>query len=133
MPFVSVTRLRLRSWRYLPGLIWYALRSYRQAKAAPGNLSASTLREAGITFWTCTVWRDEGSMRAFMVSGAHRWAMPKLVGWCDEAAIAHWQQDHAAPPTWLEAHRRVQQEGRRSKVRHPSAAHERFEIVPPQM
>ena len=99
----------------------------------PEDVSASTLREAGITFWTCTVWRDEASMRAFMVSGAHRWVMPKLVGWCDEAAIAHWQQDQAAPPTWLEAHRRVQQEGRRSKVRHPSAAHERFEIVPPRV
>ena len=78
MPFVATTRLRLRSWRFVPGLLWYALRSRRQARSAPGNLDALTLSEANRTFWTCTVWRDEADMRAFMTSGAHREAMRRL-------------------------------------------------------
>ena len=133
MPFVSITRLRLRSWRFVPGLIWHALRSRWQAEATPGNLRALTLREANTTFWTCTVWRDEVAMRAFMVSGAHRSAMRRLPDWCDEASVAHWQQDSAEPPSWIEVHRRMQGEGRRSKVRYPSPAQERFEIPPPRL
>jgi hypothetical protein len=133
MPFVSITRLRLRSWRFVPGLIWHALRSSRQAKATPGNLRALTLREANATFWTCTVWHDEAAMRAFLVSGAHRSAMRRLPDWCDEASVAHWQQDSAEPPSWIEVHRRMQGEGRRSNVRYPSPAQERFEIPPPRL
>jgi outer membrane immunogenic protein len=36
------------------------------------------------------------------------------------------------PPPWPEVHRRLQQEGRTSKVDHPSAAQLRFEIPPPK-
>jgi hypothetical protein len=133
MPFVSITRLRLRSWRFVPGFLWYALRSWRQARSAPGNLAALTLRDANLTFWTCTVWQDEAAMRAFMTSGAHRNAMGHLPEWCDEAAVAHWQQDTPEPPVWSEVHRRMQSDGRRSKVRHPSPAHQRFEIAAPQL
>jgi hypothetical protein len=133
MPFVSITRLRLRSWRFLPGFLWYALRSRRQARSAAGNLAARTLREANHAFWTCTLWQDEAAMRAFMTSGAHRGAMSYLVEWCDEASVAHWHQDSPEPPGWPEVYRRMQSEGHRSKVRHPSAAHQRFEIAPPRL
>src|SRR5262245_46088785 len=133
MPFVSITRLRLRSWRFVPGLLWYALRSRRQARFAVGNLAALTLREANHTFWTCTVWQDEGAMRAFMTSGTHRKAMRHLPDWCDEASVAHWQQDTPEPPDWSEVYRHMQSGGRRSKVRHPSLAHQRFEIAPPRI
>ena len=132
MLFVSITRLRLRSWRFVPGLLWHALRSSRQAKAAPGNLGVQVLREANTTFWTCTVWADETAMRTFISSGAHRTAMPHLIEWCDEASVAHWPQDTAEPPPWPEAHRRMQAEGRPSKVRNPSEAHRRFDIAAPR-
>jgi hypothetical protein len=92
-----------------------------------------TLYEARNTFWTCSVWQDEAAMRAFMVSGAHRKVMPRLLDWCDEASVAHWQQNSAEPPSWQQVHRRMQSEGRRSKVKHPSPAHERFEIAPPRL
>ena len=71
-------------------------------------------------------------MRSFMRSGAHRRAMPYLARWCDEAAVAHWIQDIATPPAWQEAHRRLQQRGRRSRVDHPSAGQRRFLIPPPR-
>jgi hypothetical protein len=38
-----------------------------------------------------------------------------------------------ALPSWSEAHRRLQQEGRPSKVRFPSDAQRRFEIPPPRI
>src|SRR5258708_5249034 len=133
MPFVSVTRLHLRSWRYVPGTLWHALRSSRQAKSAPGNLNVALLAEPSRAFWTCTVWQDEAAMRAFMVSGAHRKAMARLPDWCDEAAVAHWRQDTPELPSWPEVHRRIQSEGRRSKVKHPSEAQQRFEVPAPRV
>jgi hypothetical protein len=132
MPFVSVTRLRVRSWRYLPGFLWHAFLSQRQAQSAQGNLAVELLNDANMTFWTRTVWRNQSDMRAFMGADPHRKAMPHLISWCNEAAIAHWQQDSVEPPSWPEAHRRLQQEGRRSRVAYPSEAQTRFEIPSPR-
>ena len=132
MPFVSITRLRVRSWRYLPAFILQSFRSARQAGRAAGNFTVSVLRDADLAFWTRTLWREEAAMRAFMLSGAHRRAMPRLLEWCDEAAVVHWNQDELEPPSWPAAHRRLLQEGRPSKVSHPSQAQRRFEIPAPR-
>jgi heme-degrading monooxygenase HmoA len=132
MPFVSITRLRVRSWRFLPAFLVQSLRTARQAKAAPGNLAVSLLRDADLAFWTRTLWTDAAAMRAFMFSGVHRRVMPRLLEWCDEAAVAHWTQETVEPPSWQEAHRRLQQDGRRSKVSHPSVAQQRFEFPAPR-
>ena len=133
MPFVSITRLRVRFWRDVPGFLIQSFRSARQAKRATGNLAVSVLRDTHRAFWTHTVWRDEAAMRSFMRSGVHRRVMARLPDWCDEAALVHWVQDADEPPSWSEAHRRLQQEGRRSRVNHPSEAHRRFEIRAPRM
>jgi len=66
MPFVSITRLRVRRWRYVPQFLIQSIRAARQAKRAAGNLAVSVLRDADRTFWTRTVWRDEAAMRSFM-------------------------------------------------------------------
>jgi hypothetical protein len=71
-------------------------------------------------------------MRSFMRSGVHLRIMTRLVEWCDEAALAHWVQDTNEPPSWPEAYRSLQQEGRRSRVNHPSEAQRRFEIPEPR-
>ena len=133
MPFVSVTRLRVRSWRYVPGFLIQSFRAARQAKRAAGSLAVSVLRDADRAFWTRTVWRGEGAMRAFMRSGVHRRVMASLPEWCNEAALVHWVQDANEPPSWAEAHRRLQQEGRRLRVNHPTEAQRRFEIREPRV
>jgi hypothetical protein len=46
MPHVSITRLRVRSWQYLPAFFVAALRSALQARRAKGNLAVGMLREA---------------------------------------------------------------------------------------
>ena len=131
MPLVSITRLRVRSLRYLPAFIAYSLGVAHQAKSAPGNLAVSLLGELNFAFWTRTLWADERAMRGFMVSGAHRSVMPRLPNWCDEAAVAHWDQESLDPPSWQEVHRRMLQDGRPSPVDHPSEAQRRFEMPPP--
>ncbi len=133
MFFVSVTRLRIRSWRFMPGFILKAFQTSRQAGAASGNLTVRVLRDSGNTFWTLTVWDSESSMRKYMLANPHGGVMKRLLDWCDEAAVVHWTQETADVPAWPEAYRRLQQEGRRSKVRNPSAAHLAYEIPEPVM
>lgn len=130
MPLASITRLRVRSIRYLPEFLLRALASVRQARGSSGCLSADVRREVKLIFWTRTLWRDEQSMRSFMMSGAHRSVMPKILNWCDEASVTHWQQEGDDPPDWPTAETKMRSEGRTSRVASPSPAHRRGETVP---
>jgi heme-degrading monooxygenase HmoA len=132
MPVVSITRLRVRSWKFMPGFAVYAVRSRMQASRAKGNCGMKLMREPGNVFWTATLWESDEAVKKFMVAHPHGEAMRRLLEWCDEASVARWSQDSAELPDWQEAHRRMQGEGRRSKVRFPSAAHERLEIPAPK-
>ena len=131
MPFVSVTRLRLRSARYLIPFMIYALMSSRQARRSRGNLGVKLLRDANRAFWTLTAWQKDEDMRSFMMAGSHRRAMPKLLDWCDEASVAHWSQETAELPGWDQAHRKLVEQGRPSKVKFPSSDHTARRIPAP--
>lgn len=133
MPLIAITRLRVRAWWYLPGFFVQTLRAAAQARRAEGSVAVAVLREAHRTFWTCTVWIDEQAMRVFLLADPHRQAMRKLGKWCDEASVAHWHQAAPEPPTWEEAHQRMQRDGRASKVDHPSEAQRAYRIPVPQV
>ena len=133
MALISITRLRVRSPRYMIGFIWYTVLSIFQAKLASGCLAVKLLRDANNTYWTYTAWQDMVAMRAFMSAGSHRQAMPKLLEWCNEASVVHWHQDTPELPDWREAYRRMVEEGHRSKVNHPSPAHIAYEIAEPKV
>jgi hypothetical protein len=130
MPLASITRLRVRSWRLVPPLLWRAFWAQRQARAADGCLGSDVRTQAGGVFWTRTLWRDETTMRAYIGSGAHRPALSKLQHWCDEASLVHWEQDATTLPEWSEAETRLRASGRTSRVRHQSPAHARGETLP---
>jgi quinol monooxygenase YgiN len=132
MVFISVTRLRLRSARFLFPFLWAVLFIRRQLVRAEGNRGFQLRNESQMTFWTLSAWADEAAMKAFMLTGAHRKSMPKLMEWCDEAAVGHWLQETANLPDWKEAHRRMVEEGRMSKVRYPSAAQLAKKIAGPR-
>lgn len=123
MPLISVTRLRLRSVRYLPGFVWHTWRSLRQARGAPGFLAGQLAGEGVLAFWTLTAWSDEVSMRRYRNGAEHGQAMPRLLQWCDEAAVVHWLQETPDLPAGAEALQRMVADGRLSKVRHPSPEH----------
>jgi heme-degrading monooxygenase HmoA len=131
MPFVSITRLRVRSWRFLPVFLLATFRSARQARDADGNLAVKLLRDKHNTFWTSTCWDSEDSMKVFIRENPHGTAMRKLLEWCDEASLVHWTQESTELPAWADAHRRMLREGRASKVNHPSDAQKAQRIDAP--
>ena len=123
MTFISVTRLRLRSARFLPLFVLDMLRTRRQISAASGFRGGSLLNDRDRTFWSLTAWDSRASMRSYMTGGAHRKAMPHLLSWCDEASVVNWEQADDTLPAWKEAERRMRADGRASKVDQPSPNH----------
>ena len=132
MVFVSITRLRIRSWRFMLAFFLDTMRTRAQVSQAEGFVTGSLLADRQRTFWTMTLWRDQAAMKRYMTSGPHLKAMPKLLGWCDEASVVHWHQDDATAPDWQEADRRMRSEGRPSKVRHPAPTHAALAYDPPR-
>jgi hypothetical protein len=120
MALISVTRLRVRSFIYLPQFVCDTFKSMRQAERGSGFLGGRLLINPKNVFWTVTAWKDQAAMNAYRTGGAHRRAMPKLLNWCNEAAVVHWTQESSEIPSWQEAHQRMTEEGKPSKVNHPS-------------
>lgn len=127
MAFNSITRLRLRSILTLPRFLAEARASANQAASSPGFISGALLPEGRLVFWTRSAWESEAAMKAYRDSGAHRAVMPKLLDWCDEARTAHWQGDVATD--WDEIFARMVAEGRTSRVRRPTMAHQEGRIA----
>jgi hypothetical protein len=120
---VSLTRLRIRSIRFLPRFALHIIATNRQIRKASGFQRGALLTDRDWTFWTMTAWDSQESMSQYMISGAHKRAMPHLLHWCDEASVAHWSQTEPDLPSWIEADRRMRETGRPSKVLHPSPQH----------
>ena len=57
MVFVSVTRLRPRSFRFLPTVAFYSWRSRRQLKGARGFIGGYLASGANLVLLTVTVWK----------------------------------------------------------------------------
>jgi heme-degrading monooxygenase HmoA len=132
MAFISVTRLRVRSFLYLPEFLWDTAQSVRQVQRSSGFLGGRLLVNAPYVFWTMTVWLDEVAMNAYRTGGAHRKAMPKLLNWCDEAAVVHWTQESPEIPAWQQAQQQMAEKGKLSKVNHPSPAQASQQIPAPR-
>jgi hypothetical protein len=131
MPVLSVTRVRVRSYRYYPWFMVQTARIVRQVRAAEGILAVRFLRDRSRTFWTLTSWSSEGDLKRFLDSDVHARAMHRQHDWCDEAAAVRWSDASAEPPSWQDAYQRLQRDGAPSPLQFPSPAHQRFELRPP--
>jgi hypothetical protein len=130
MPVVSVTRVRIRSWRYMIPFAIYSLRAVRQVRRAPGFLGGWLGQSRGWGMWTVTVWRDEAALKHYRDHDAHKVAMPKMLEWGDEGAMARYEQADANPPSPAAARDALASRGRTSKVRYPTADHVAGTTVP---
>ena len=122
MAFISLTRIRVRSFRYMPGFVWFSIRSSWQARHAPGFLGMRLLADRRLTFWTATAWQDVAAMKAYRSAGSHGAAMRYLAEWSDEASYTRWLGPVASMSDWSAAHARMLAEGVASRVTRPSAA-----------
>lgn len=133
MPFVSITRLKPRGFRYLPGFVWYTLLSALQVRRAEGFLGGRLLRDADGSYWTVTSWTDQKAMRAYRGDGSHEQVMPRLKHWCDEASVFHRDQDEQTLPDWPECYQLMSTEGRFSPVNFPSDTQTAKQVPEPKI
>jgi len=122
MPFISVTRLRVKSLFFLFSFIRANEASVKELKSSSGLLMGKELIDKILTFWTITLWEDEDSMKKFIGSLSHRNAMQHLPKWCNEASYHHWFQEESECPNWTTISDKLYSEGKLSKVRNPSNA-----------
>jgi hypothetical protein len=130
MPITSITRLRLRHWRFLPAFALHTLRSRNQIVKAKGFLGGYLAGGPRRASWTVTVWEDLNSMREYRRTGAHLRAMPKLLHWCDEASVATILDSGSTPPAAEEAAALLRSNGRISKVKNPAPHQAAGEVWP---
>jgi hypothetical protein len=121
--FISVTRLRIRSIRFLPAFALDPLWTRRQLRKATGLRDVALLADRAWVFWTVTAWDSAAAMRSYMSIGAHKAAMPALLHWCDEASVIHWEQPEATL---------IRAGGRASKVRNPAPHHADLSFAAPR-
>ena len=130
MPIVSVTRIRIRSWRFMVPFTIYSMRSVHQARRSPGFLGGWVGATTNHGYWTVTVWRDEAAMKQFRDHDAHKTAMPRMLDWGDEGAMARYEQAGSDAPTAAAARDALASRGRLSKIRYPTADHAAGKTVP---
>ena len=130
---ISATRLRVRSALLLLPFVFRTFQSRRQVVRAPGFMGGRLLVDTRRTFWTLTAWESEKAMRDYRGSGAHKNVMPRLLDWCDEASVVQWTSEGAELPSWSETADRMRQQGRPSRVAHPSSEHEALRFPDPRV
>lgn len=121
MYFISVTRLRVRSFVYLPAFILANEASIKSIKKINGFLAGKELIDKHLTFWTVTVWESDLAMKYFRNNDPHKSAMRKLPDWCDEGAYVHWMQEDNNIPGWNFLYKKLMTEGKLTKIKRPSA------------
>jgi hypothetical protein len=128
--FVSVTRLSLRSLRFVRRFQRDNAAIIAQIVGSAGFVGGRLLVETPLTYWTMTGWDDEAAMHAFIRSGAHRSAMPRIQDWSDEATYTHWLQESPILPDWRGAAWRLAAAPQPFRLRLPSGNHTRGNIKP---
>ncbi len=109
---VFVTRLQLRSLRYLPAFVRASVAIAAQAAESKGFLGGHLGFEMPRAFWTVTMWEGPVAMRAFRNVGAHGPVMRHTATWARAASNVGWEHRGRALPTWEDAHQRLVTDGR---------------------
>ena len=120
MVFVSATRLRVKSIKYLFPFFIANEASVKQLKKTKGFLGGKEVIDKNLTFWTVTMWNADSDMKEFRNSAPHRKAMQKLPDWCDEASYVHYDIEKPELPDMTTIYTKMITQGVSSKVRNPS-------------
>src|SRR5688572_4920183 len=99
--FVSVTRLKVRSFTRLPLFFLTTFKSMSQAKKAKGLIQVTARKFEGLNFYTLTAWENKQAMLDYRNSGSHLHAMQITGKVADATQVTGFESEKM--PTWEEA------------------------------
>lgn len=133
MAYLSMTRLKLKSARYVIPFLVYNERVVKQIRTSEGFLKGKLLATPTLSMWTTTLWASQEALKAFYLNGTHRIAMAKLNEWSSEAASAHQQVDINELPSWGYISTQLCKIGHFTALKEPSLEHEHRTILSPRV
>ena len=108
--YVSITRLKIKSFWVLPNFSRLSGLIAKQAKESPGNLKVKLSNRWFRYFYTQTHWNSEEAMRQFMKGGEHKIAMKEWSKFAAEVKVYGFETDE--PPRWKDARIMIENKGR---------------------
>ena len=99
--YISITGLELKAFWHYPTFTYYAVRSFSEAQAAPGNISTAATK-IGTVHHTLTVWDSKSDMIRFFRQGAHADSM-KVFDRIATGKVYGYEAECQEIPTWDEA------------------------------
>ena len=127
--YVSVTRLKLRRWYFLPIFLFINFFVIRKFRRAPGLIQGKVMVDYHLAFWTLSLWAQETDMRQFRNGPRHLKAMRKTPEWACEAVSYSWTRNTLDFPPWNEVCEKLKTLGKYSTLNHPSEAFKRREFT----
>lgn len=129
MPFLAITRLKLKSVRQVPAFLRANEPSFQQAMASEGFMGGKALLDFSASAWTQTLWRDADCIRRFYLQGEHRQLMIQLNEFACEASTCSMEFAESRLPSWWQASRILQAKAHYSQaLKTPSPHHQRQHI-----
>ena len=133
MPIISSTRARIRSFIFVPVMLWHTSWSWYQLKESEGFIQGKGLLCFDRVFWTVTAWKDIDSMYLYRDQKAHSQAMPWLSKISDEVSFAYWEKDDYSLPSWKYIHSHMSKNARFYPLNEGSFNHNNKIICAPRI
>lgn len=131
MPYLSMTRLKLRSLRHLPHFSLHTARVVRQVQRTPGFIDGQIMFALELSAWTVVLWESDAAIRTYFTNGVHGRGQSYIYVWASEANHAHVAVDHLELPSWEEVARSLSEIGRFLTIPYPSQNHCNHIVAPP--
>ncbi len=133
MSLLSVTRLKLKSPRYLPAFLINTERIAREIRTSEGFLQGQLMGTFNLSMWTMTLWNSEATLKKFYLSGTHQKIMGKLSEWSSEAASVHMEVNNHQLLIWNDVIAEICRTGYFATLQEPSLDHRNRIIQKPNL
>lgn len=133
MAYLSMTRLKLKSPRYLIPFWFHTQRVVKQIKESEGFLQVKLLVTHNLSMWTMTLWASEEALDNFYLIGAHLLVMKKLSEFSSEAMAGHQEIESNELPSWEYVRNELCRIGYLGKLKEPSTDHKNRIISIPKI
>jgi hypothetical protein len=132
MPYLSMTRLKLRSPRYLPSFLIYNSQIVEEIRVSHGFLKGKQSATLNLSMWTATLWNSYVDLQRFYRTGSHAKVMSQIDMWSSEAASGNREVYSLDIPSWQSIGLFLTESGHFLNLKNPSHKHQERTIQAPR-